>query len=836
MPAPQIFGYRAIITLLLALVTFPGCGGGGSSGGTGGGGGGGGGGGNAVTIQYVEPSKVMLGVEQGLVTLAGTNFTDSSTVLFDGAAVPTFGSSSTSLQFQVPDSALSSPQSHSVQVSDPTNGKSNTATFDVYSAATGPALFNGQLTQYMSEALIVNSLVQDLNGDGRSDLILVTLDQQTSLYVPVIRYGQPDGTFSASTPLVPFNLPLSVNMVVAGDFNGDGHTDLMLIGYQLTSKGGYQVLLNDGTGHFTMAGSGVLPQSSSFAPGIIGDFNHDGKLDFVFPGSANGQAFSLYLGNGDGTFSAPVGFGASTGGQAVLTYAADFNNDGYTDLVYIDVFYNSSNQIRLLLSGPGGSYTDTPLPGVSRGTLGLAVGDFNNDHIPDLFVVDPKGMGRAYLGTGDGNFNPTGTPIFASDGYFASTPFVTADFDHDGNTDIATRTQLSGPDEILFLWGDGEGNFTSQSIISDHSFTLQVGDVNGDGIADIFAGVDQGFAYPSVVLGQNGRNFPSAQPLFPNTWGYLSTGDVFHDGYNDLLVGGVDNNCNPNVPGNIYHVQPNGTFASEGQAPGYATVLVDLNGDGIPDMVGFCGEEMLIWKGDGSGIFQAPINTISLPIGFGQFVFRDMDGDGHMDIVLPGVILYGQGNFQFDAVTWDLYQNFVVGDFDGDGIPDIATGSGILFGQGNRSFSAPTGSSPLPDNYPAFPTQVVADLNGDGKDDLVLANGGLDIYLSLGRQGFALDQALMVNGYAAQVTSLAVADLNADGLPDIAAGMLSGGEEVILFTNDGTGKYLVTTYTTGVPAVNLVAVDLNRDGKPDLAFMAYTTDFLPPTVTVLMHK
>jgi len=842
------FAGRTAIALCFSLSWLANCGGGGAGNGDGSGGSGGGGGGtggsggggvaNAIQIQRVEPSRVMLGVAIGGASLLGSNFTANSTVLFDGVAVQTIYDNP-SLQFTIPDTAWNVAQSHSVQVTDPTNGKSNVATFEAYAPQPGPALFNGQLTQYMSESLIINSLVPDLNGDGRADLILLVSPSSSTpnLYVPVVRYGQADGTFSASSPLVSFTLNISPNMVLAGDFNGDGHTDLILFGSD--GNGGpssYQVLLNDGTGHFSASGNGALPSS---APAVVGDFNHDGKLDFAYAASATGQSFSLYLGNGDGTFAAPVAVGASTGGLTQVASAADLNGDGFTDIVYLESFDNAPNQIRKLLSAANGSYSDTQVAGLPSPALGFVVGDFNNDHIPDIFAVNGNSveysfLGQAYLGTGTGGFTATGNAVVASDGYLASPPFVVADFDHDGNIDIATRTVLSGPDEIVFLWGDGKGNFTSQGIVSDHSFTLQVGDVNGDGIPDIFAGGDPGFMYPSVVLGQNGRAFPSAQILFPNSSGVLSVGDVFGDGFTDLLVAGVYTGGPFNIPGTIYHYQSNGTFLAQGAAPTYSTVLVDLNGDGIPDMVGFTGEEMLIWKGDGTGVFQAPINQISLPRGFAQYYFRDMDKDGNMDIVLPGVILYGEGNFQFTAVSTAFYQNFVVGDFDGDGIPDIATGSGVLFGQGNRTFTAPTGSSPLPDSAPPFPTQVVADVNGDGKDDLVLGDFGPAIFLSLGRQGFAVDQILIAQGYAATVSSVAVADFNSDGLLDIAVGMLSP-EDALIFTNDGTGKYQLTSYAIGVGSLDSIAADLSHDGKPDLATLNYFT-YTPITVTVLLHK
>ena len=827
----QVF-YVAIFSI--AMITAS-CGGGSNSGTgssqSGGTGPTGGSGGNAITIQHVEPSLVMLGIAVGSVTLAGTNFTASSTVLFDGASVPTFYSGASSLQFQLPDSTINAAKSHMVQVSDPANGKSNVATYQVYAPQPGPALFAGQLTQYMSESLITHSLVPDLNGDGRADLILVTLDSTTSQYVPVVRYGQADGTFSASTSLGSFTPLVSPGEVLAGDFNGDGHTDLILIGGGGDSQSSYQVLLNDGTGKFSSASTGTLPTTTFLAPAVIGDFNHDGKLDFAYGTASNGQAFSLFFGNGDGTFAAPVSIGAS-GGETSVASAADLNGDGYTDLVYLDA---NASQIHILLSGPGGSFTDSRPAGLPSPTAGFVVADFNNDHVPDIFAINSANMGQAYLGAGNGTFTATGSPILAFDGFLTTMPFVAGDFDNDGNMDFATRTALSGPDEILFLFGDGKGNFTRQSIVSDQSFTLEVGDVNGDGIADIFAGVDPGFAYPSVVLGRSDRNFPSPQILFPNTWGTLSAGNILNNGFTDLLVAGAGDGTFGSVPGTIYQIQSNGTFAAQGEAPEYPTLLVDLNGDGIPDMVGFSGTTLLIWKGDGSGIYQSPINQISLSVAFSPIYFRDMDGDGNMDIVLPGAILYGKGNFQFDVVSIPLYQNFAVGDFDGDGIPDIATGSGVMFGQGNRTFTSPMGSSPLPDNPPAFPTEVVADINRDGMDDLVIGESGPAIYLSVGRQGFVLDQLLMINGYAVSASSVAVADLNEDGLPDLAVGML-GGDDIVLFTNDGTGKYEVTSYAIGLYSVCTLAGDFNHDGKPDLAFLTYTQIDKPNSVTMLLHQ
>ena len=788
---------------------------------------------SALVLSQIFPPSTMVGVPQGIILLTGMNFTPSSTVLFDGARANASFASSTSIQVQLDPSISGVARSHTVQVSDPSNGNSNVLTYDVYSPQGGPLPFAGQQSLPFNQDATEQGTLADVNGDGRSDLISFDTANGTNPARMSIRFGQHDGSFSApvvNKVALAYGIP---GLVLAGDLTVSGHIDLVLI-----YPGSYQVLLNDGSANFTPAGSGALP-GSNFGRGAVGDFNGDGRLDFVID-TGGLPPLAVLFGNGDGTFETPVQLGSGSQ-KAARVQAVDLNGDGVTDIVYATYILNGNDTLDMhtLLFHQGGTSTDSLTVGVTGPSWSFAVGDFNNDRIPDLFVVNGAGMGQAYLGKGDGTFSAAGAPVFASDGFLITPPFVAGDFDHDGNIDIATRLTTIGPDVLLFLWGNGQGNFTGQIIASDNSFYLSTGDVNGDGVPDILA--SGGFGYMSVTLGRNDRNFPSSKLLLNAPRGALSSGNVFNDGYHDILVSG-DGDCATlaGAPGIFYHFQPNGAPVAKGTAPACTSVLVDLDGDGIADLVGLSQNTVYVWKGDGTGTFQGPVTEI--PVTGTQviqdFVFRDMDGDGYKDIVVAGAILYGIGNLQFKAVQLPaaLNQRFLVGDFDGDGILDIVISGGILFGQGNRAFTAATGS--VPPCWSAYlQNPAVGDVNGDGKDDIVCGTTSatlVEIYTGAGRSGFTQYQVLAIPG-GSIVYTVSLGDFNADGRLDIAVGTL-GGDDVVLFMSNGNGEFQISSYAMGVSPILSIVGDFNNDGAPDLAFLNYGYDYKQNAVEVLLHK
>ena len=173
----------------------------------------------------------------------------------------------------------------------------------------------------------------DFRHTGRKDLLFITGDLQNLLIDYRFATSNGDGTFQkpvlASVPLT-IQVPLHI---VLGDFNNDGKLDFLVVG-----AAGYVPLLGNGDGTFTAGAAVTFPPYTSqgiFIRGVkVADVNGDGKADLLILGaqlSSTPEQFPLYeaLGNGDGTFQTPKLLFNNLGPFAV----ADLNKDGHPDIV-----------------------------------------------------------------------------------------------------------------------------------------------------------------------------------------------------------------------------------------------------------------------------------------------------------------------------------------------------------------------------------------------------------------------------------------------------------------------------------------------------------------------
>jgi hypothetical protein len=130
---------------------------------------------------------------------------------------------------------------------------------------------------------------------------------------------------------------------------------------------------------------------------------------------------------------------------------------------------------------------------------------------------------------------------------------------------------------------------------------------------------------------------------------------------------------------------------------------------------------------------------------------------------------------------------------------------------------------------------VVADFNGDGKDDVAINlpdEQNVGIYYGQSDGTFVLATELDAGEI---VGGLAVGDFDGDGHIDVAAGLMLAQQGAILF-NQGNGQFKRSYFASGADTVSLTGADLNRTGKTDLIFTNFGLDYRPPNVDVVFHQ
>jgi len=243
---------------------------------------------------------------------------------------------------------------------------------------------NGTFTAVASPSTGVNPLsivAADFNGDGKLDLATANAGDEGDPASFTVMLGNGDGTFHAQTYYVSDISPL---YLAVGDFNGDGFPDLVFTGSNST----YVVdLLGKGDGTFP---SGYLIETGEVPLSIaVADFNQDGKPDLAVGLSENQNNgtpgnVSIFLGYGDGTFTAA---GSSPAAGVVYIASGDFNGDGIPDLAALE--QSNGSTVTVLLGKGDGTFTAAPSPAsTSPLAYQLAVGDFNDDGIPDVALAD----------------------------------------------------------------------------------------------------------------------------------------------------------------------------------------------------------------------------------------------------------------------------------------------------------------------------------------------------------------------------------------------------------------------------------------------------------------
>lgn len=659
----------------------------------------------------------------------------------------------------------------------------------------------------------------DFNGDGTPDAAVATFSSPFGTVQ--ILLGNGDTSFTTKggylVPSPAFTAQAS-SCLVSGDFNRDGNMDLAMATQEVVS-----VLLGNGDGTFRAPVN--YPMASGPFSITTADFNGDGIPDLATANPASNNV-SILLGHGDGTFAAPVSYGA--GNTCEFLAAGDFNGDGKPDLAVTNNNPSGAGTISILFGTGDGTFRAAVNHAVGKLPLNIAVADFNRDGKPDLAVIDVNGL-VILLAAGGGAFRP---PVTVAAGVNPG-GVVAVDFNKDGNPDFAVAnlrndTYNTGGYTVSIIKGNGDGTFQPPAsyYVAQNPLAVAFGDFNGDGRLDLAAACASGVL---SILPNNGKG--GLQQIVNQSAGTepasLVVGDFNGDGKPDLAVA---NQGSSNV--SILLGLGGGKFAPQvtynTAASPFSIVAGDFNKDGKTDLAVACsGNYLSILLGKGDGTFQAAV-TSNVPTGIGSLGVGDFNGDGKSDlatVVYPAydvTILLSQGDGTFSPQILNLEESFAsalgVSDLNGDGKPDLAIqdescADEFCFAFTDIYLGNGDGTFNLVySTYAGYNPPIAGDFNGDGKQDLV--GGGLDdAWVTLGNGDGTFGTSV---GYpAGYAVSLAIGDFNRDGKLDVVS---NGGGIVAILPGQGDGTFQdqIQFIVGGCPAAVVVA-DFNGDGKPDIA-------------------
>lgn len=574
-----------------------------------------------------------------------------------------------------------------------------------------------------------------------------------------------------------------------------------------------------------------------------GDVNGDGYADIIMiqVNSSSGDTVRVYHGDDWGLDARPaweMQFNPNPHFPSSVTGGLDVNGDGYGDIViglpdYDTDMVDVGRVVVYLGSAKGLATTPawTGVPTQPRARFGMAVtsvGDVNGDGRDDVGIVTATEM-KIYYGSA-GGLAPTAAWSKGTGGIGPA-----GDVNHDGFDDVLTT--WSG--NALVYYGSAAGPATTAAwSLSKIGAASAAGDVNGDGYDDVIIGIPY-FDANEHWVGQAALYLGAADGLARDAvwritgdrrdgvlaYGVSSAGDLNHDGYDDVMISDALEHSRCRLL--IYHGTPAGLPTTPTWSITYETnvgsfgmrAAGDVNGDSYADiMVGISGYAVLVYHGSPQGVGASAAWTLesnSKEAQFGSSVAPagDVNGDGYADLIVgapffengqrdegQASVYYGSDAGLPAVPGWTLEGDLddanlgrevaSAGDVNGDGYADVIVLANsprfvraLLF-LGSATGPAATHAWTLAPDGVGFrllgAVAAAGDVNGDGYSDVMFGIGELtgsktSVYVYYGSPGGLQaspswtvqgDQAGSNFGFALA----SAGDVNGDGYDDVIIG------------------------------------------------------------------
>jgi hypothetical protein len=326
---------------------------------------------------------------------------------------------------------------------------------------------------------------------------------------------------------------------VVGDFNHDGKLDLAAAN------------VNGSNVTFRFADPNLAPGANYLAPvpvstglnprgAAAADFNHDGITDFATVYNGGGPAntrLAIMLSNGNGTFQTPALYLIAT--QPTVIRVADLNHDGNPDLAYL----TSGNAVGISLGNPDGTFQASTVAVSQPGVKDLTIADLNGDGALDLAMTNydiATGNSMVAVALGTSPTSATYAPVVNTPipGLYGAYGINHADFNGDGRDDLViTHSVTFNRAQVLLT--NPDGSLVIQPYVSSlaaQPIAVATADFNGDGRADI-AIIGSNGAGVGVWMGTGAGGFV-ASASFPVTAGTnsITTADMNNDGRPDIVT------------------------------------------------------------------------------------------------------------------------------------------------------------------------------------------------------------------------------------------------------------------------------------------------------------